>query len=306
MTKHEFYVNDSAHTGMRADRFIAEVMGFCTRSQLKSLTRELAINDVPVKPSHHLKTGDRITLAMEEPSMEHILPEPLPLSILYEDENVVVIDKPQGMTVHPGAGKNSGTLVQGLMYHVRGLTENFEDSVRPGIVHRLDMDTSGVIITAKNARTHDFLAKQFSGRKTRKKYIALVMGRPAEKKGTIAENITRDPKNRKRFTVSAVSGKPAKTNYRVLRQFKGYALLSVEPVTGRTHQIRVHLLSRGMPVVGDRVYGRKKPLLPEAGLMLHALSLAVTLPGETSQRVFRSPLPLRFYTYAGRIKSMCL
>lgn len=304
MTDHEFFITDAAHAGLRVDKFLADVSGLCSRSQLKTLVQALTVNGVPARLSHRLKAGDCVRLSMGAPQVPDIRPEPVPLDILFENRDVMVLDKPQGMTVHPGSGKTSGTMVQGLMHYLTDLRSAFDDNVRPGIVHRLDKDTSGVIITAKNVRAHEFLSLQFRKRSVKKKYIALVKGNPAKREGKISLNIIRDPRHRKRFRTTETGGKAAATRYRVLKTFPGFSLLSLEPVTGRTHQIRVHLASLGIPVLGDVIYGKPISRFPDATLMLHALSLSIVLPGETAQRVFRAPLPERFLSLIRKITDL--
>ena len=202
------------------------------------------------------------------------------------------------MVVHPGAGNWQGTLANAL-YHRRlelcHLTEGgaYAQGLRPGIVHRLDKDTSGIIIAAYDDEALTFLAEQFKSRKARKTYIAIVSGIPKEKKGRIETFIARDPKNRKRFTVSG-HGRASLTLYSVIKIWRSHSLLLLRPKTGRTHQIRVHLRHIGHPVAGDTIYGFTDPVFQNTGLMLHSRSLAITLPGETEQRIFKAPLPERF------------
>jgi 23S rRNA pseudouridine1911/1915/1917 synthase len=217
------------------------------------------------------------------------------LDILYEDSRVVVLNKPRGMVVHPGSGVRSGTLVQGLLAHAREIAVNFpKEPVRPGIVHRLDKDTSGVIITAKDPESLEYLACQFRGRAVRKVYLAIVKGMPPQLRGTIRGHILRDPRHRKRFVHAETGGKPAETLYKVLSSRDGYSFVVLKPKTGRTHQLRVHMKSVGCPILGDPVYGRKDQSFSQAGLMLHAYSLSLVLPGENQERTFRAPIPPEF------------
>jgi 23S rRNA pseudouridine1911/1915/1917 synthase len=216
-----------------------------------------------------------------------------------------VVDKAQGMVVHPGAGRHGGTLANALLY--RRQQPQFQHSgeggngggewLRPGIVHRLDKDTSGVIIAAWDSETLTFLADQFKSRRVRKTYAAIVRGVPREAAGRIETMIARDSRDRKRFAVSSSGdkGKSALTLYRVIRSWNNYSLVLLRPRTGRTHQLRVHLRYLGHPIVGDPIYGSTDPLFPQASLMLHAKSLCLTLPGETAPRTFKAPLPDRFY-----------
>ncbi len=278
---------------MRVDRYIAERLALFTRSQGRSRLVGIRVNGREVKRSRRLKAGDLLEILYTDPPPLDLVPEAIPLDILYEDARVIVLNKPRGLVVHPGAGHFSGTLVNGLLHHAAGLRERFPgEPLRPGIVHRLDKDTSGVLIVAGNPEVQEFLARQFRDRTVKKQYLALVHGVPRPPEGTIRSRISRDPRDRKKFTGTAAAGKPAVTRYRVLRQGDGCALVSLRPRTGRTHQLRVHLLGIGCPIVGDPLYGRRS----DAGLplMLHAFRLAITLPGEDAPRVFRAPPPADF------------
>jgi len=281
------------HAGMRVDRFVADQMDLFSRSQFHQHDVSIFVNNKIVKPSRLLRSGDLVRVTYRETTPPSVEPEAIDLDILYEDDDVVVVNKPQGMVVHPAAGNWSGTLVQGLMHHVIGLADGSE-SLRPGIVHRLDKDTSGVIITAKTPESQEYLSEQFRGRSLEKTYLAIVRGTPPQSKGEIATGIIRDPRNRKRFTAVARGGKPAITGYRVLKRVSGYAFLIVHPMTGRTHQIRVHMRHIGCPILGDPVYARADRTFPDVGLMLHAYKLAIRLPGSGEKHRFSAPLPERF------------
>jgi len=301
-------VNDIGHVGLRLDRYIADNLCLLSRSQIKARELEARVNGKAAKISRIVKNGDTIELSWNEAEPANLIPENIPLDIIFENNRVAVINKPQGMVVHPGAGNWQGTLANAL-YHRRlelcHITEDgsYAQGLRPGIVHRLDKDTSGVIIAAYDDEALAFLAEQFKSRKARKTYIAIVSGIPKEKKGRIETFISRDPKERKRFTVSGLGlaqGKPpgraSLTLYSVIKTWQSHSLLLLRPKTGRTHQIRVHLRHLGHPVAGDPVYGFTDPVFQNAGLMLHSRSLAITLPGEAEQRVFKAPLPERFIT----------
>jgi len=289
-------INGLDSGGLRMDRCIAENLRLLSRSQIKARELKARVNGKPVKISRIIKNGDTIELSWNDADHVDLVPENIPLDIIFENDRVAVINKPQGMVVHPGAGNRQGTLANALYHRRLELRRITEDGayagLRPGIVHRLDKDTSGVIIAAYDDEALAFLAEQFKSRKAKKKYIAIVSGIPKEKKGRIETFIARDPKDRKRFTVSS-QGRASLTLYSVIKTWRSHSLLLLSPKTGRTHQIRVHLRHIGHPVLGDPIYGFTGAAA-DAGLMLHSRSLAITLPGETEQRVFKAPLPERF------------
>jgi 23S rRNA pseudouridine1911/1915/1917 synthase len=298
-------VAETVPAGTRLDSYIADTLGLFTRSQAKRRIRRLLVNGRPAKLSKRIQPGDLLELEYEQAPPTELLPEAIPLAILFEDENVLVVDKPQGLVVHPAAGNWSGTLVNALLHHSARLMERFpEENARPGIVHRLDKDTSGLIITAKSSESREFLARQFRLRRVGKQYIAIVRGGPPEERGRIESLLARDRRNRKRFRIVRPGGrgKKAVTFYRVLKRRGGHALLSLRPRTGRTHQLRVQLASLGCPIVGDALYGGLaayggKPAhggRPAVSLLLHAYRLRILLPGESEPRTFRAPLPTRF------------
>lgn len=297
-------VGEDAGAGMRLDRYCALHSGAVSRSRLKNGALESLVNGKAAKLSRPVKPGDRILLRWEDPTPETIEAEDIPLKILYEDENVTVVNKRQGMVTHPAAGNWSGTLVNALMWHWGRLEP--EDNHRPGIVHRLDKDTSGVIITARNRDTETFLQDRFRNRQTMKVYAAILSGIPKGASGEIVTRILRDPKNRKRFTWSLdeTKGKSAKTSYRVVKTYGEYALVLFRIHTGRTHQIRVHARYLGCPVLGDPIYGKRDRNFPEATLMLHARRLTVPLPGRDKPLTVRSPLPKRFRRIILRLREL--
>jgi len=287
-------VGEESETGIRVDKYLSESAQLFTRSQLKRRLIEVRVNDAPAKLSHRLACGDTVEVVYAEEEPPTVVAEEMRLDILFEDDNVIVVNKPAGMVVHPAAGNWTGTLVQGLAFHIGRLRDQLgATNIRPGIVHRLDKDTSGVIIVAKNTETQESLARQFRRKSTEKSYLALVKGRVFPVVGTIETCIRRDPVHRKRFEATPDSGKPSITDYRVLRQWERHAFLSLKPRTGRTHQLRVHMASIGHPILGDPIYSRPDADFPEAPLMLHAYRLSITLPSR--ERVtFRAPLPERF------------
>lgn len=301
-------VDEPEADGLRADKYIAEYLQLFTRSQLKQRGVEFKLNGKRIKPAKQVHFGEKLEIRYSRAPAPRIEAEEIKLDILYEDSRVIVVNKAQGMVVHPAAGNFSGTLVQGLLYHIESLGEHFseegaeaggetkeavETEVRPGIVHRLDKDTSGVIIAAKDPEALDFLARQFAERKTRKTYIAEIKGVPSPPEGRVTYPIARDRYHRKKFTWRRTDGKAAETEYRILRCFEDTSLVRLRPKTGRTHQLRVHMSALGCPVVGDPIYGRKIDGREGDSLMLHAYSLRIEVPGR-GLRTFRAPLPERF------------
>ena len=290
----EITVTEEELCGLRIDKYIADLRKIMSRSQLKQRNAVFYINGKEVKYSHRVNLNEIITIQYSEAENQDIIPEEIDLDIIYEDENVVVVNKVQGMVVHPGDGNYSGTLVNGILYYLKNHRSNFStEAVRPGIVHRLDKETSGVIIIAKNAETHEYLSRQFRERTTDKKYLAAVKGRLNKKEGRIDTFIKRDRINRKKFTADKAEGKHAVTDYKVLKEYDKFSLTLIKLHTGRTHQIRVHMSHMGHPVLGDPVYSRKDSFYPDATLMLHAFVLCIDIPGKGRMH-FSATLPKRF------------
>ena len=286
-----------AWEGARLDRFLAEYVELANRSQLKSRGVTAAVNGEAARFSRKLAAGDLVEAELPPLELQDISPEEIDLDIIYENRDVIVLNKPQGVVVHPGAGNHRGTLVNALVHYSRELRAAFgeESELRPGIVHRLDKETSGVMIAAKHPVALDQLARRFKSRETDKQYMAILRCRPPETIGRVEGFIRRDPRNRKRFIWSAVEGKAAQTEYRVVRHLpEEYTLIRFAPRTGRTHQLRVHAAHLHAPILGDPVYSRRDQRFPEATMMLHAASLTITLPGENEPRRFQAPLPSRF------------
>jgi len=287
MNRREF-VADVA--GERLDRALARWMPDLSRSRAQRLIRGgwVRVDGEPTEPSLRLRPGQRVVVLLPPPESPALEPTPIPLRILYQDEDLLVVDKPPGLPVHPGPGHPRDTLVNALL--ALGVDLSTVGGVhRPGIVHRLDKDTSGLVVVARHDRAHQALARQFQERTLRKGYLALVWGVPSPPEGVVDAPIGRDPRNRKRMAV-VPTGKPARTRYRVRQVLDGLALVEAWPETGRTHQVRVHLAHLGHPIVGDPLYSRRKaPWVPR--LFLHAHFLAFRLPSTGEWGEFTSPLP---------------
>ncbi|HOJ00590.1 MAG TPA: RluA family pseudouridine synthase [Anaerolineaceae bacterium] len=284
----------SGDTPVRLDKYLAEVLPSQSRSRLQALIKSgfVRINGSIVnKPSTLITAPCKIEIEIPPAQPGELVPEDIPLDILYEDKNVIIVNKPAGMVVHPAHGHPTGTLVQALLAHTPFL-QGIGGVQRPGIVHRLDRDTSGVILVAKNEKTHRWLQDQFKSRKVVKTYYALVDGHPPTPTGRIEVAIQRDPRNRKKMAVAyGETGRVAVSEYRMLHSYKNHALLEVRIFTGRTHQIRVHMAYLGCPVVADTVYGHKHPSLPLARQFLHARSISIILPDQQEQREFVAEMP---------------
>jgi len=299
-----YFQAEIADIDLRIDSFLSAKNHDLTRSRIQALIRDgnIKVNNSHVKTSYRLRPGDSIELILP-PSLPYQLnPEPLNLSIVYEDSSIIVLDKPPGLVIHPAPGHKDGTLVHGLLHHCNDLS-GIGGVMRPGIVHRLDRDTSGLLVVAKNDMAHNFLSSQFKNGLISKRYFALVHDIPAKDKGVIDLPISRNPVRRKEMTVSP-KGKRAVTEWQIERTLSGrFALLSVTIKTGRTHQIRVHMSHIGHPVVGDPVYGHKNSWWRKNNLsineiqdfikrqMLHSAYLAFTHPDTGELREFHAPVP---------------
>jgi 23S rRNA pseudouridine1911/1915/1917 synthase len=281
--------------GERLDRWLADQLPDRSRAEVQRWIAgdRVARGPKVLKASYRVSAGDTITVRIPAPESYHVEPELIPLEILYEDEDLLVINKPAGMVVHPAAGNWHGTLVNAVLYHCPNL-EGVGGSGRPGIVHRLDKDTSGLILVAKNDRSHRALQQQFKNRTVRKTYLALTYGHVSPLHGEIQAPIGRDPRQRKRMAVvPAHLGRPAVTQFDVEAYYGNYTLLACHPLTGRTHQIRVHLAFMKHPIVGDAVYGgRARGPIPIKRQFLHAQRLRFQLPATGSEVEFLAPLPV--------------
>jgi len=276
-------------SGTRLDKYVGEKCPELSRTYAQRLIADgyVTVNDRVVKPGLKLSIGDRLRVAIPPTAPGLLLPEAIPLNIIYENGDLLVVDKPAGLTVHPAPGHPNHTLVNAILSHFPDLAD-VNDSLRPGVVHRLDKDTSGVMLVAKNRTAQLNLADQFKTHSVFKAYLVLVKGHLTPESGIIEAPMGRDPRNRKRMAVVA-EGKEARTEYRVIKYIDNYTLLEVMPETGRTHQIRVHLSAIGYPVVGDKVYGVKSSYLSRQ--FMHACRLGFKLPSTGEYVEFTSELP---------------
>lgn len=280
----------------RIDKCLTELMDSLSRSYIQKMVKEgqITVNGEPVKGSYRLKYGDKITFFLPEAQEPDIQPENIPLDILYEDDDVIVVNKPKGMVVHPAAGHYSGTLVNALMHHCGDRLSGINGIMRPGIVHRIDMDTTGSVIVCKNDRAHHCIAEQLKEHSITRRYHAVCQGVLKEDRGIIDKPIGRHPTDRKKMTVNERNGKRAVTHYKVLQRFEKYTYIECELETGRTHQIRVHMASAGHPLLGDAVYGSSKSPFKLQGQVLHAKTLGFIHPSTGEYVEVDAPLPEYF------------
>ena len=280
--------------GMRLDRYLAEEYEELSRSRIQKLVKDglIKVNTKPVKASYRLLLGDRVEITVPEAKEPDIVPEDIPLDILYEDQDVIVVNKPKQMVVHPAPGHHSGTLVNALMYHCKDQLSGINGDLRPGIVHRIDMDTTGSLIICKNDMAHQSLAVQLKEHSINRIYEAIVHGNIKEEEGTVNAPIGRHPTDRKKMSIHAKNARNAITHYKVLKRFGDYTYIQCKLETGRTHQIRVHMASIGHPLLGDQVYGPKKCPFPKlVGQTLHARTLGFIHPRTNEYIEVNAPLP---------------
>jgi len=292
------YIWLAEDAGQRADKVLAVRLGY-TRSRLQQLTRQgaVSVNGQAHDLRGNLRTGDRVEVAEPDPLPDEIMAENIPLEILFEDSQVIVLNKPADLVVHPGAGNREGTLVSALLHHCRGTLSGIGGVERPGIVHRLDKDTSGVLVAAKTDAAHQSLAGQFKGRSIEKYYQAFVRLGPKGEAGSWTDAIGRHRVQRQKMSVRRSGGREARTDYKTLQRWPTASLLELRIFTGRTHQIRVHCAAAGCPVLGDAVYGRPGSLEKEAGIarqLLHAARLVFAHPVDGRRMDFKAPLPADF------------
>ncbi len=290
----------------RIDQFLVTRLPELSRSRIQALLKsgDILLNDAKTKSKQQVCSGDQVSVLIPEEQDEEALAEDIPLDILHEDGDIIVINKAHGMVVHPAAGNSSGTLVNALLYHCKGGLATTSETHRPGIVHRLDKDTSGCIVVAKNDAALQSLVRQFHDRSTEKRYLAVVQSTPAKDEDTIFTHIGRHPVNRlKMAVVNPGSGKSAITDYRVLyRAPDGTCLVHCDLHTGRTHQIRVHMLHIGTPILGDPIYAKPNRQTVQTGrLMLHAWKLTLDHPGSGERMTFEAPIPAQYQPWIEHI-----
>lgn len=281
---------------MRLDKFLTEKLPEMSRSHIQKLIREgnVTVNEKTVKANYKVSLGEIVEIDIPEPECLDIVPENIPLDILYEDDDILVVNKPKGMVVHPAPGHYSGTLVNAIMFHCKENLSGINGVLRPGIVHRIDMNTTGSLLICKNDKSHRFLAEQLKEHSITRKYHAIVYGNLKDDSGTIASPIGRHPVERKKMSTKSKNGRPAVTHYQVLERFGNFTYIECQLETGRTHQIRVHMSSIGHPILGDDLYGPSKCPYTLDGQTLHAKILGIVHPTTKEYMEFDAPLPTYF------------
>ena len=289
---------------MRLDKYLAEQFPEQTRSYLQKLIKdgEVLVNGKIVKTGYQLSCNDEVAVNIPEPKELDVEAQEMELDIVYEDDDVILINKPKGMVVHPAPGHTTDTLVNGLLYHCRDNLSGINGVARPGIVHRIDRDTTGILIVCKNDLSHNSIAAQLKEHSITRKYRALVHGNLKEDQGTVEGPIGRHPVDRKKMAINERNGKPAVTHYTVLERFGNYTLIECQLETGRTHQIRVHMSSIGHPLVGDEVYGPAKCPFKLQGQCLHAMVLGFVHPKTEEYMEFSAELPEYFETLLKKLR----
>ena len=290
------FTPDDEQKNVRIDKFLSEQLPDQSRSYLQKLLKEgnVTVNEKPVKANYKVQLSDTVRLELPEPENPDILPEDIPLDILYEDEDVLIVNKPKGMVVHPAAGHYQGTLVNAVMAHCGDSLSGINGVMRPGIVHRIDKDTTGALLVCKNDIAHRDLAEQLKCHSIRRRYRAVVQGNLKEDEGTIEGPIGRHPTDRKKMAINHKNGKDAITHYKVLERFGEATYVECRLETGRTHQIRVHMASIGHPLLGDTVYGSSRNPYHLEGQALHAMILGFVHPRTGEYMEFTAPLPEYF------------
>lgn len=295
MSEYRFTV-DAEQENERLDKYLSSLLSECSRNYIQKLIKEgaVSVNEKPVKASFLLHMEDEVSIIVPQPVLPEIVPQPIPLDIIYEDDDFIIINKPKNMVVHPAAGHFDKTLVNALMYHCGDHLSGINGVMRPGIVHRIDKDTTGLLVVCKNDASHRDIAMQLKEHSIQRTYHAIVNGVLKEDAGTIDQPIGRHPTERKKMCVNHKNGKTAVTHYQVLERFSQYTYIECHLETGRTHQIRVHMASIGHPLLGDELYGGKSNRFHTDGQTLHAKTLGFIHPSEKVPVMFDSPLPEYF------------
>ena len=294
--KKEVFEVDSSYEEERLDKYLSLIFPEQSRSFFQKLIKDgqIRVNEKTEKANYRLKTQDLIEVSIPEAVETPILPENIPLDILYEDDDLLIVNKPKGMVVHPSAGHYTGTLVNAIMYHCKDSLSGINGEIRPGIVHRIDMDTTGSLIVCKNDESHVFVAEQIKEHSVVRKYRGIVCGHVKEEEGTIHAPIGRHPIERKKMAINEKNGKDAITHYRVLEHFANYTYMEFQLETGRTHQIRVHMASIGHPLLGDTLYSSGKSPYKLQGQTLHAMTIGFIHPRTKEYLEISAPLPEYF------------
>jgi len=289
----------------RLDKYILSLYPELSRSAIKKMIEEeeIIVNGKAVKSGYALSFGDRVEIFLMPPKELAVDAENIPLDVVFEDDDIIVVNKPKGMVVHPACGNPDGTLVNALLHHCRGSLSGINGVIRPGIVHRIDKDTSGLIVVAKNDFAHLSLAEQIKVHSAAREYIAVTVG-VVKEDGIVDAPIGRNPKDRKKMAVTYKNSKEAITHYKVLESFRGYSFIECRLETGRTHQIRVHMAHINRPLLGDELYGGKRSGFKTEGQMLHAIRLKLKHPRSGEEMVFETPIPSYFEEILARLREI--
>ena len=304
--KMESFEVEAEQEGERLDKFLSIICPEFSRAFFQKLikSKQVSVNETPQKASYCVKIDDIVTVEIPDAVETTIEPENIPLDILYEDDDVLIVNKPKGMVVHPSAGHYSGTLVNAIMYHCKDTLSGINGEIRPGIVHRIDMDTTGSLIVCKNDEAHVNIAQQIKEHSVNRIYVGIVCGNVKEDSGTVEGAIGRHPIERKKMAINEKNGKPAITHYKVLERFKNYTYMQFKLETGRTHQIRVHMASIGHPLLGDTLYSSgRSPFKHLQGQCLHAKTIGFIHPKTGEYMEYSAPLPEYFEKLLCLLKS---